>query len=84
MSDSRESTFRRAKVVLLISGMRENACRVKVEEALSRIAGVIDVGVSLMRAGGVVEYQTPCTEGELLRAVERAGFTATVSKEYAA
>ncbi len=70
MSDSQGSTFRRAKVVLLISGMRENACREKVEEALGRITGVIDVGVSLMRGGGVVEFQSPCTEEDLIRAVD--------------
>jgi copper chaperone CopZ len=69
------------RIVLLIMGMRDNACREQIAEALGRVRGVVDVNVSLMRARAVVAFSPPCSEADLIRAVVRAGFGATVSRD---
>lgn len=65
-------------VVLLIQGMRDNACRERLAEALGSVAGVADANVSLLRARGVVTYGPPCDEELLLRTVKSVGYEASV------
>lgn len=61
---------------LLIYGMRANACRERVAEALRAIEGVGDVDVNLYRARAVVVHDALCTPARLAAAVTRAGFGA--------
>ena len=63
---------------LLISGMRDNACRERVAEALRRVEGVVDVSVSLLRARAVVLHTGSCGRQWLVKAVGSAGYQATV------
>jgi copper chaperone CopZ len=63
---------------LLIVGMRGNSCRELVAEVLTRVPGVRDVQVSLLRARAVVVREAGCKESELIRAVMEAGFGATL------
>lgn len=67
-----------ARTVLLISGMRDNTCRERIAEALGRVEGVLDVGVSMVRGRAVVAHDAPCSPQELVRAVEAAGYGATL------
>ncbi|GEM_PF-2031549 len=62
---------------LLISGMRDNACRERVAEALRRVEGVVDVSVSLLRARAIVLHTASCDKEWLVRAVGNAGYQAT-------
>lgn len=63
---------------LLISGMRDNACRERVAEALRRVEGVVDVSVSLLRARAIVLHTASCDREWLVRAVSGAGYQATL------
>lgn len=63
---------------LLISGMRDNACRERVAEALRRVEGVVDVSVSLLRARAIVLHTAACHSEWLVRAVLDAGYQATL------
>ena len=66
------------KTRLLISGMRSNACREQVGDALSGVDGVEDVTVSLVRSTAVVMHHRGCEGSALVRAVAALGFAATV------
>jgi copper chaperone CopZ len=61
---------------LAILGMRSNACRERVGEALSQVEGVKEVSVSLIRANAIVVYSAPCGPAELRAAVRNAGYRA--------
>ena len=63
---------------LLVVGMRDNAGRERVSEALERVSGVVEVGVSLIRARAVVVHERWCEAVDLVRAVVGAGFEASV------
>ncbi len=64
--------------VLAISGMRDNACRERVAEALARVDGAVDVSVSLIRARAIVVHGAACPPDALVRAVGDAGYHAAL------
>ncbi len=65
-----------AKTGLLITGMRDNACREAVAEALLAVRGVTEVHVNLYRASATIIHLPPCVPADLTAAVGRAGFGA--------
>jgi copper chaperone CopZ len=64
--------------VLMIIGMRDNACRERLLEALRRVSGVREIRVSLMRARATIVHQPPCEAAELVWTVVSAGFGAAM------
>lgn len=66
-------------VVLTLAGMRNNACRELVVEALERVPGVSNVSVSLIRARAVVQFAPPCEPRALIAAVTNLGYGAALS-----
>lgn len=68
------------KTVLLITGMRDNTCRESIVRALSRVGGVKDVSVSLLRANALVTHVPPCRPELLIEAIARAGYAAVLQE----
>jgi copper chaperone CopZ len=66
--------------VLLIMGMRDNACRERIAAALEAVAGVIDVDVNLHRARAAILHEMCCSADELVRTVVQAGYAATPTR----
>ena len=62
--------------VLMIAGMRDNACRQKIAAAIESIAGVKDVNVNLYRARATIIHEPPCVESELMQTIEECGYAA--------
>jgi cation transport ATPase len=62
--------------VLMIAGMRDNACRQKVAEAIESIAGVKDVNVNLYRARATIVHEPPCAQSMLMQTIEESGYAA--------
>lgn len=60
----------------MIAGMRDNACRQKIAEALESIPGVKDVDVSLYRACAMIVHGPHCEAAELIQTIEHAGYAA--------
>ena len=71
------------RTVLVIMGMRDNACRERIGEALGRIKGVLSTNVSLIRARATVEHESPCNEAALVWAVVNAGYGAALDPQVA-
>lgn len=61
---------------LLVNGMRENACREAVAEALHRVPGVREVEVSLFHATATVVHAPDCPVAAMLAAAEAVGYPA--------
>ncbi|MFN7020162.1 MAG: heavy-metal-associated domain-containing protein [Phycisphaerales bacterium] len=68
------------RTVLVISGMRDNASREAVAEALANVPGVRDVSVSLMRAEAVVDHAPDCPPSNLTSAVTTTGCGAAIKQ----
>lgn len=68
------------RTVLAVMGMRDNACRERLADALTGLEGVEDVDVSLHQARAVIVYREPCVLEALLGAVVRAGFGAALGE----
>jgi copper chaperone CopZ len=64
--------------VLVIMGMRDNACRERVAEALGQIDGVLSTNVSLIRARATVVHEPPCDAAQLVWTVVNAGYGAAL------
>lgn len=64
----------------MIAGMRDDACRRKIAEALESIAGVKDVDVNLYRARATIVHDLPCEPTKLARTVSKAGYFAEIAK----
>jgi cation transport ATPase len=64
--------------VLLIMGMRDNACRERIAAALEAVAGVVDVDVNLHRARAAIVHEAHCAPAELVRSVIQAGYAVTL------
>ncbi len=62
---------------LLVIGMRDNAGREAVVEALSSIVGVVECEVSIFHARATIVHMPPCEVSALVGAVERVGFRAS-------
>lgn len=67
------------KTVLLISGMRSAGCRDKITSALEATAGAHHVHVSLYRALATIIHDRQCDAAELIRAVLRVGYGASLA-----
>lgn len=65
------------RIVLLLTGMRTNACRERIAEELRRIKGVREVSVSFIRAETTVIFVPPCRAEDLIEAVKAAGYRAS-------
>lgn len=65
------------RTVLAISGMKDNASRELVVEALEGVGGVREVRVRLLRAAATIWHDAGSPAAELIRAVEGAGFGAS-------
>ena len=61
-----------------VTGMTCSACSAHVEKAVSRVAGVQSVTVNLLSNSMTVEFDAPADAEALLRAVEDAGYGASV------
>jgi len=68
-----------ASTMLTVSGMTCGHCQAKVERALQGVNGVYSATVD--RAAGTAEVETSdaVSAGELIAAVERAGYRAAVA-----
>ena len=69
------------RTVIVVMGMRDNACRERVAEALGHVAGVGDVNVSLIRARATIVHAAPCSRADLVRAIVNAGFGAAIDEQ---
>jgi copper chaperone CopZ len=67
------------RIVLLLTGMRNNSCRERIADVLGRVKGVKDVNVNLIRARAVVVCEATCSAAVLVDAVVAAGYGATVN-----
>ena len=61
-----------------VTGMSCAACAARVEKAVSAVPGVTNVSVSLLTNGMGVEGTA--ADGEIIRAVQDAGYGASVKK----
>jgi copper chaperone CopZ len=68
------------KTVLMVAGIRDNACRQKIVEALEAIEGVKEADVNLYRASATVIHDARCAVAELMRTVSAAGYFAEVAR----
>lgn len=66
---------------MALAGMRDNACGERVIAALSRISGVTEVGVSLIRACAEVDHGRGCQAARPAGAVAATGCVARVTDE---
>lgn len=66
-------------MVLLIVGMKDNGCREIVVEALEIVRGVKEVHVNLYRGHAIISHEPHCEAADLIAAVERAGYGASLS-----
>ncbi|MEK6895352.1 MAG: heavy metal-associated domain-containing protein [Nanoarchaeota archaeon] len=60
-----------------ISGMHCSSCAANVERSLSKVPGVKNPKISLLLKKGTAEIDDKVSEGELKKAVARAGYNAT-------
>ncbi len=60
-----------------VGGMSCSACSASVERAVKRIDGVTNVSVDLLSGRMVCEFESPADASVIIRAVEKAGFTAS-------
>lgn len=68
-----------ARVTLHVEGMHCATCPITVRVAVSRLAGVRDVTVSLEQARAVVSYDPArVTPARIIQAIEEAGYHARV------
>ncbi len=68
------------QVTLNISGMTCAGCVASVEKALRNVSGVQTANVSLATNRALVEAQTQVTPQDLIAAVQRAGYQATLAR----
>ena len=66
-------------VRLRIEGMGCDGCVVAVRQALEAVPGVLRADVDLDRATAAVATSAPVDPGDLVAAVDRAGYGATVA-----
>ncbi len=61
-----------------VTGMTCSACSAHVERAVKKLEGVSSVAVSLLTNSMQVRYAPPATSADICRAVEQAGYGASV------
>lgn len=62
-----------------VGGMSCAACSAHVDKAVRELSGVSEVSVNLLTNSMTVSFDAPATEKKICQAVEKAGYTATVS-----
>lgn len=72
------------RTVLAVSGMKDNANREVVLEALECVEGVLEVRVSLLRGAAIIWHNAGRPPSALIQAVEGAGFKASLAPGSAA
>ncbi|MCI0457336.1 MAG: cation transporter [Gemmataceae bacterium] len=79
--DAAEDAARSALVHLSIQGMTCEACAVRIEQSLKEVPGVRQATVSYAagRARVMIDPTAPPSDAALLKAVEKAGYEATVA-----
>lgn len=65
--------------VLWIAGMRAVSCRDHVAAAIGAVEGVRSVHVDLWRAQATIVHESPCGPAQLIRALLRAGYGASLT-----
>ncbi len=68
------------KTLCLLYGCHCNACCERIEKALRRVKGVRHVEVNLFKATATIEHDTDCQCQQLLDAVERIGYLASLAE----
>lgn len=69
------------RTVMLVSGMRDNACREQIAESLEAVPGVSEVCVTLYRARATVMHTTQCDPKRLIAAIQKCGCSASIVRE---
>lgn len=64
------------RILLIVTGMRDNACRERVAEVLSLQRGVTEVEVSLVRGMASVTRDESCSAARLIELLGAAGYPA--------
>ncbi len=62
------------KVKLTLSGMHCGSCAGNIERSVSKVKGVKSVSVRMMTNSGVIEADDSVSDGDLEKAVSRAGY----------
>ena len=70
----------RRRVAVPVTGMTCAACVRRVEKALSKVDGVSEASVNLATETATVEHGPEVGIGDLVSAVERAGYGAELEK----
>jgi copper chaperone CopZ len=66
------------RTVLIIMGMRDNACRERIAKLLAAIDGVQEVDINLHRARARVLHTPPCQPADLVWSIVQAGYGASL------
>ncbi|XP_023534764.1 probable copper-transporting ATPase HMA5 [Cucurbita pepo subsp. pepo] len=73
-----------AKVVLCVSGMTCSACAVSVENSIKHLPGILDAAIDFLNDRAQIRYlPNLIDEDSIVKAIENAGFQATISKDSA-
>lgn len=67
--------------VLLIAGMRNMVCGEKIAAVLRTVTGVTKAEVDFWSARATVVHHSPCGASQLVRAVTRIGFGASLDRD---
>lgn len=67
------------RTVFIVVGMRGNACRERIAEALTPIDGVQEVNVNLHRARATIVHTPACKPADLVWAIVQAGYGASLA-----
>jgi len=62
------------KLKLTIEGMHCASCATNIEKSIKKISGVQSCNVSLLMKKGIVECDNKVSDGELKKAVAKAGY----------
>ncbi len=57
-----------------VSGIQNKECKTQIKNALNKIDGVDEVGVSAATGTVQVKYNEPATEGIIKKCIEKTGF----------
>lgn len=69
------------RIVLAVSGMKDNRCRECVAEVLGQMEGVLQAEVSLIRARAVVDCVSQCDASAFICMLESVGYQAVVEDQ---
>ena len=64
------------RTILVVVGMKDNACRELIMSALEAVPGVREVQVNLLRARATVWHENGRPVEDLIRAIETTGYSA--------